>query len=313
MTSTTDTAGHPDVAEISDLTEGLLPPDRGTAVRRHLDACEECADVYTSLGEIRGLLGSVPAPERMPDDVVERITVALATEAPLNAGGEDIAGDVSRETSPATALSAAHPAGHSTVPATDHPADRPAGRPRAGTGPGRKGPQRGRRRGRLVLGAVLTAAVLGAGGLIVTSLGDSSDQTTAHGTPTASAHTFSGDSVQNQVHALLITKKDLPPDSAKPKLGGDGGSDTPGSTEGPNTLLQTAVPVPDCVRQALTQGADVLGAKTGTYAGKAAYLVVVTDTHDTKRVTAYVVDAACVHQQTASAGKVLLKQSVTRH
>ncbi|GGZ10501.1 hypothetical protein GCM10010300_63200 [Streptomyces olivaceoviridis] len=313
MTSTTDTAGHPDVTEISDLTEGLLPPDRSTDIRSHLDACEACADVYTSLEEIRGLLGSVPAPERMPDDVVERIDAALAAKAPLNAGGEDVAGDVSRETSPLTAPPGAHPAVHSTVPATDHPADRPAGRPRAGTGPGRKGSQHGRRRGRLVLGAVLTAAVLGAGGLVVKSLGDTTDHTTAHGTPTASAATFSGDSVQNQVHALLTTKRSLLPDSAKPRLEGDGGSDTPGSTEGPNTLLQTTVPVPDCVRQALNQSADVLGAKTGTYAGKPAYLVVVADTHDSKQVTAYVVDAACVHQQTASAGTVLLKQSVARH
>ncbi|MEU1007095.1 hypothetical protein [Streptomyces sp. NPDC005890] len=299
MTSTTDTAGHPDVAEISDLTEGLLPPDRGTDVRRHLDACEACADVYAQLEEIRGLLGSVPAPERMPDDVAARIDAALAAEAPLTAGDEDTTGRVSRETSTA----ADHPA--------DLPADRPAGRPRAATGPGRKD-KRGRRRGRLVLGAVLTAAVLGAGSLVLTSLGDNGDHTTAHGTPTASGETFSGDSVQHQVKTLLITKKGLQRGSERPRLNSDGGSDTPGSTEGPNTLIQTTVPVPDCVRQALRQSADVLGAKTGTYAGKAAYLVVVADTLDSKRVTAYVVDAACVHQQTASTGTVLLKQSVSR-
>ncbi|MFJ4523798.1 anti-sigma factor family protein [Streptomyces sp. NPDC088810] len=299
MTSTTDTAGHPDVAEISDLTEGVLPPDRGTDVRRHLDACEACADVYAQLEEIRDLLGSVPAPERMPDDVSARIDAALAAEAPLTAGDEDTTGRVSRETS----TSADHPA--------DLPADRPAGRPRAATGPGRKD-KRGRRRGRLVLGAVLTAAVLGAGSLVLTSLGDNGDHTTAHGTPTASAETFSGDSVQHQVKTLLITKKGLQRGSERPRLNSDGGSDTPGSTEGPNTLIQTTVPVPDCVRQALRQSADVLGAKTGTYAGKAAYLVVVADTQDSKRVTAYVVDAACVHQQTASTGTVLLKQSVSR-
>ncbi|MEW2510234.1 hypothetical protein [Streptomyces sp. NPDC046870] len=309
MTSTTDTAGHPDVAEISDLTEGLLPPDRSTDVRLHLDGCTACADVHASLEEIRDLLGSVPAPERMPDDVVERIGAALAAEAPQNLGGEDTADDVSRETSP----TATQPDVHSTAPAADHPVDRPAGRPRAGTGPGRKGPQRGRRRGRLVLGAVLTAAVLGAGGLIVKSLGDTTDHTTAHGTPSISADTFSGDSVQNQVHTLLSTKKSLPPDTVKPRLGGNGGSDTPGSTQRPNTLLQTTVPVPDCVRRALNPSTDVLAAKTGTYTGKAAYLVVVADAHDSKRVTAYVVDAACVHQQTASAGTVLLKQSVARH
>ena len=55
MTSTTDTAGHPDVAEISDLTEGLLTTARTADVRRHLDECELCADVHASLEEIRGL------------------------------------------------------------------------------------------------------------------------------------------------------------------------------------------------------------------------------------------------------------------
>ncbi|WP_030344377.1 membrane protein [Streptomyces sp. NRRL S-1022] len=291
MTSRTDTAGHPDVAEISDLTEGLLPPDRGTDVRRHLDACEACADVYVSLEEIRGLLGSVPAAERMPDDVAARIDAALAAEALPAVGDEDTADHVSRETSTS--------------------ADRPAGRPRATTGPGRKD-KRGRRRGRLVLGAVLTAAVLGAGSLVLASLGDSGDHTTAHGTPTGPAETFSGDSVQHQVKTLLTTEKGLQRGSERPRLNSDGGSGTPGSTEGPNTLIQTAVPVPDCVRQALRQSADVLGAKTGTYAGKAAYLVVVADAEDSKRVTAYVVEAGCVHQQTASAGTVLLKQSVAR-
>ena len=74
MTSTTDMAGHPDVAEISDLAEGLLPPARSTELRRHLDDCELCADVYTSLEEIRGLLGTLPGPPRMPADVAGRGT-----------------------------------------------------------------------------------------------------------------------------------------------------------------------------------------------------------------------------------------------
>ncbi|MEV6183860.1 hypothetical protein AB0M07_43830, partial [Streptomyces sp. NPDC052015] len=72
MTSTTDTAGHPEVEEISDLTEGLLPPSRTADVRRHLDDCVLCADVYDSLEEIRGLLGTLPTPARMPDDVAGR-------------------------------------------------------------------------------------------------------------------------------------------------------------------------------------------------------------------------------------------------
>ncbi|MFF0201055.1 hypothetical protein [Streptomyces sp. NPDC005017] len=83
MTATTDTAGHPDVAEISDLTEGLLSPSRSTELRRHLDGCELCADVRASLEEIRGLLGTLPGPARMPDDVAGRIDAALAAEALL--------------------------------------------------------------------------------------------------------------------------------------------------------------------------------------------------------------------------------------
>lgn len=91
MTSTTDTAGHPDVAEISDLTEGLLPPDRSTDIRRHLDACELCADVHASLEEIRELLGSAPQAQRMPDDVAERIDAALTAEAILGTFAPDSA------------------------------------------------------------------------------------------------------------------------------------------------------------------------------------------------------------------------------
>ncbi|MFF2850002.1 hypothetical protein ACFVT5_27250, partial [Streptomyces sp. NPDC058001] len=83
MTSTTDAAGHPDVDEISDLTEGLLSPTRSEDLQRHLDSCELCTDVYASLEEIRGLLGSLPGQTRMPVDVAERIDAALAAEALL--------------------------------------------------------------------------------------------------------------------------------------------------------------------------------------------------------------------------------------
>ncbi|WP_373569073.1 anti-sigma factor family protein, partial [Streptomyces alfalfae] len=81
MTATTDSAGHPEVTEISDLTEGLLSPSRTSAVRRHLDGCELCADVYASLEEIRDTLGTLPEPPRMPADIAGRIDAALAAEA----------------------------------------------------------------------------------------------------------------------------------------------------------------------------------------------------------------------------------------
>lgn len=289
MTSTTDTAGHPDVAEISDLTEGLLPPDRSTDVRRHLDACEACADVFASLEEIRGLLGSVPAPEPMPADVAHRIDAALAAEAHR----EDSGGHVSRETS--------------------LPSDRPAGRPQAATGPGRKGSERGRRRRRVALGAVLTAAVLGTGSLLLQSFGGASG-TSTHTKPALSAGPFSGTSVHSQVKDLLATKKGIQrdPDGQRPRAGVKSEENTPGSTQSANTLIQTLPPVPDCVRKAITTTGDVLGAKPGTYAGRSAYLVVLPDTDDSTRVTAYVVEATCVGRQSSAVGKVLLKQSFAR-
>ncbi|NEC16498.1 hypothetical protein G3I34_30370 [Streptomyces sp. SID8014] len=83
MTDATGDAGHPDVAEISDLAEGLLAPPRSGEVRSHLDACALCADVRSSLEEIRGLLGTLPGPIRMPADVAGRIDAALAAEALL--------------------------------------------------------------------------------------------------------------------------------------------------------------------------------------------------------------------------------------
>ncbi|MEU5533603.1 hypothetical protein [Streptomyces sp. NPDC020362] len=310
MTSTTDTAGHPDVTEISDLTEGLLPPDRTTEVRRHLEGCGLCADVYASLEEIQGLLGSVPDPPRMPADVAERIDAALAAEALLNATAPEAPGTT------VTVSGAGEPDGQVTGAGvsreTSPSTDRPVGRPHGATGPGRKGRVRGRRRRTVVLGAVLTAAVLGAGSLVLQSLGSGGSDTTAHSKPTPSVTTFSGDSVQNQVKGLLSADKGTGSASERPRSGVDSEQNTPGSSQSAHTFIQTQPAVPECVRNAISRSADVLGAKTGTYAGKSAYLVVLRDADDSTRVTAYVVDAACMDREPSSPGKVLLKQSLAR-
>ncbi|WP_330458805.1 hypothetical protein OIB37_19060 [Streptomyces sp. NBC_00820] len=298
MTSSTDTAGHPDVDEIADLTEGLLAPARSADVQRHLEGCAPCADVRSSLEEIQGMLSAVPTPSPMPADVASRIDAALAAEA-----------RVSRETS--TSLSAGASAS-SDSRETSSLAGRPAGRPHAATGPGRKDRGRGRRRRTVALGAVLTAAVLGTGSLLVLSLGGGSPDTTAHSTPSASVSAFSGSSIQNQVKGLLATKKGPQRGSERPQRGIEPKQSTPGSTESANTFIQTAVPVPDCVRQAVGSTADVLGAKTGTYAGRSAYLVVLPVHDDPARITAYVVDASCTVKRPASPGTVLLKQSLVR-
>ncbi|MBK3570436.1 MULTISPECIES: anti-sigma factor [unclassified Streptomyces] len=308
MTSTTDTAGHPDVAEISDLAEGLLPPSRTTEVRQHLDECELCADVHDSLEEIRGLLGTLPGPPRMPAEIATRIDAALAAEALLGAtapetlaaptlvsasrsvSGEDTGTHVSRETSP--------------------PADRPSGRAHAATGPGRKDRSRSGRRGRIVLGAVFTAAVLGAGSLFLQSLGDHKTSDAAHANPTSAADTFSKGKLQSEVSDLLSTR------TATSR--GTNGSDRPYKAEtvpgngepSTKTLIQPSDPIPTCIRQGINRGnEDVLGSKQGTYDGTAVYLVVLPDPSDNSRVTAYIVDAACVSGQTSTPGKVLLTQS----
>ncbi|MFJ8488752.1 anti-sigma factor family protein [Streptomyces sp. NPDC094038] len=296
MTSTTDTTGHPDVAEISDLTEGLLPPARTEEVRKHLDGCELCADVHTSLEEIRGLLGALPGPPRMPADVADRIDAALAAEAPLNATAP--VAHVSRETSPREMPS---------------PGDRPAGRPSGSAGPGRKerGRKHGRRRRTVVLGAVFTAAVLGAGSYFLQSLGGDGTPT-AQSNPTASAGSFSKTTLQGQVKDLLGTKPSTQRGSQKPFSVESQPSGKPNSTPSPTVKLQPTTQVPVCVRQGISQTDLVLGAKKGTYEGQDAYLVVLPDSSDASRVTAYVVDASCDSKGSASPGKVLLTESLAR-
>ncbi|MHC3470289.1 anti-sigma factor family protein [Streptomyces sp. 7R007] len=306
MTSTTDMAGHPDVAEISDLTEGLLPPSRTADVRRHLDECELCADVYSSLEEIRGLLGTLPGPPRMPDDVAHRIDAALAAEALLNAtapeesdapalvgasrstdGGDDA--HVSRETSTA--------------------ADRPSGHARPSTtGPGRKNRKRGGRRRVAVLGTVFAVAALGLGSVLVATLDDGKpSDTEANGRHTTATDTFSGKQVKDQVAALLT--------------GGQAtgrGSEAPHSNVGAlgdPTLISPKMSkepsVPGCVQKAIGRTDPALASTEGTYKGSDALLVLFSDASDTAKVNAYIVDAACVTHPSAKAA-VLLRQSYSK-
>lgn len=140
MSGTTGTIRHPDVSEISDLTEGLLSPSRTAEIRRHLGDCALCADVRTSLEEIRSLLGTLPGPARMPADIAGRIDAALAAEALLDATQPQAQAvpadlprtpnrDVSRGTPPATA--GRYPGPPVTRPAQPAPGDaaRAAGSP----------------------------------------------------------------------------------------------------------------------------------------------------------------------------------------
>ncbi|OUD04820.1 anti-sigma factor family protein [Streptomyces swartbergensis] len=301
MTSTTDMAGHPDVAEISDLAEGLLPPSRSADVRRHLDGCELCADVYASLEEIRGLLGTLPGPPRMPADVAGRIDAALAAEALLNATGPETA-ESQTPVSPPRPASEDDSAAHVSRE-TSTPADRPAGHPRSSTtGPGRRGRTRNGRRRIAVLGTVFTVAALGLGSVLLSSLGDGKPpQDTAGGQQTAPADTFSAGKLEKQVTDLLAenqTKK--------------GGTRTPfGAATAPGTNQVFREPtVPGCVRDGIGRKDTALAVENGRYQGKKAMLVLLPDASDATRVTAYIVDATCVdHSAASAAGKVLLQRS----
>ncbi|MFJ3591172.1 anti-sigma factor family protein [Streptomyces sp. NPDC090231] len=325
MTSTTDTTQHPDVSEISDLTEGVLSPPRTADVRRHLDSCELCADVLASLEEIRSLLGSMPAPQAMPIDIADRIDAALADEARAVATASDseaegsraktdvsrdAEADVSRETEPAATA--------------QELADRPAGHARAATGPGRS-PVRRRRR-RAVLGTTLGAAVVGVSVFLLQNIPTShssadvsaSDQGTS--AKKSDSQAFSQSTVQERVHSLLSsgTEPSDPEKSAgrdqAPSIDTKSSPQTepPGSASPQAPLRAPVATVPSCVEQGIGRDSAVLAVEKGTYQGAEAFLVVLPHPTDTTRVEAYVVDAACVGADPAVKGKLLLTHAYAR-
>jgi hypothetical protein len=296
VTSTTDTDGHPDVAEISDLTEGVLSPSRTANVRRHLDECELCADVHASLEEIRGLLGTLPGPPHMPADVAGRIDAALAAEALLQATAPEAvnapapveSARVSRETSPT--------------------ADRPTGHARTSTtGPGRKDRRRNGRPKVAVLGAVFTVAALGFGSVLLSSLDDGKPSGTAHGQTTTSADTFSASGLEKQVSDLL-TQKSASGGSRAPHTS-MGAADIPGS--GDHRTLVTPQ-VPQCIQNGIHTSDAPLATEDGVYKGTDALLVVLRDPSDSTRITAYIVDASCVKNAPTGTAEVLLKRTYAR-
>ncbi|MFF3174176.1 anti-sigma factor family protein [Streptomyces sp. NPDC057900] len=325
MTSTTDTPQHPDVSEISDLTEGVLSPPRTADVRRHVDGCELCSDVQASLEEIRSLLGSIPAPQTMPIDIADRIDAALADEAravatasDTEAEGSHAQADVSRDTE-------AHVSRETESAAIGQElADRPAGHARAATGPGR-GPVRRRRR-RAVFGTTLGAAVVGVSVFLLqnvpTSHNSADVSASDHGASAkkSDSQAFSQSTVQERVHSLLSsgTEPSDPEKSAgqnqAPSIDTKSSPETepPGSASPQAPLRAPVVTVPSCVEQGIGRNAAVLAVEKGTYQGADAFLVVLPHPTDTTRVEAYVVDAACVGADPAVKGKLLLTHAYAR-
>lgn len=304
MTSTKDMAEHPDVAEISDLTEGLLPSARSTDVRRHLEACELCADVHASLEEIRDLLGAVPGPPRMPDEVAGRIDAALAAEALLHATAPEpeTAGEIPSASPTSSDADHAHVSRETSTPTS-----RPIGRPRPSTtGPGRKNRLPGGRRRIAVLGAVFTVAALGLGSVVLSSLND--DTGPDDGQRTTASDTFSEAKLERQVTDLLARSQQKGNGSGSPHTFG-----LESESGAANPRVLKAPSVPECVREGIGRNDAALATEQGTFRGEQALLVVLPDTSDDTRVTAYIVEATCVSNPSSSAtAKVLLKHSYTR-
>ncbi|MEU9855135.1 hypothetical protein [Streptomyces sp. NPDC047974] len=292
MTTTdkADTAQHPDVSEISDLTEGLLSPSRSATVRRHLDGCALCADVRSSLEEIRGLLGTLPGPPRMPAEIAGRIDAALAAEALLDATAPDSPRRVSRETTVSEGTTP-EPAVRAVSRETARPAEGRPPAPRAATGPGRG---RTRHRGRIAalagLAGTLVAAVCAVSLYALTQNGADEGGSAADTAASAPLSTFSGESVEDRVESLL---------------GGDGPTVRAPQGERPESLSaetteSTGVAqrnvdeaLPECVRAGTGRTDAVLVSEHGEYEGTSAYLLVLPDPEDSSRVEAYVVDASC--------------------
>ncbi|MFD5426527.1 anti-sigma factor family protein [Streptomyces sp. NPDC127084] len=299
MTSSTGTSQHPDVSEIADLTDGLLPPSRQAEIRGHLDGCPLCSEVRESLEEIRGLLGTLPGPQRMPDDIAGRIDAALAAEAVLSAGtlheeAVEPAG-VSRETP-----------GRSE-PGGPAPADRPAGRPPAATGPGRDRTARRRRR-TAVLGAALGIAAAGMSVVLLRSTGTGTDSAEKSHPAVSSADTASGlsqSTLGDRVHQLLASGATIQEVSP-------GSKTEPAAPRMQPMRTAEGVEVPACVQRGTGRGEPPLAAEQSTFEGTKAFLVVFPRSGDDSQVQAYVVDASCVESAPAGKGELLLTESYPR-
>ncbi|WP_043265225.1 zf-HC2 domain-containing protein [Streptomyces sp. CT34] len=312
MTSTTGTGEHPEVSEISDLTDGLLSPSRTADLRDHLATCALCEEVYASLEEIRGLLGTLPGPMRMPADVAGRIDAALAAEALLDstaAGPESL---VSRETStvsretPKAAVTVSRET-ETEAPRRETPPARPAGRPRGASGPGRQTPRRPARSRlwpRVLLGTVAAAAVFGIGGLLMQSATTSGTQAGKQGSVSSAGAAGSGGltaaSLESHVHDLLASTQS----HKVPEIGTRSSPQTP--------LRGEANTVPSCVREGIGRPETPLASSHSMYEGKDAFLVVLPHPSDPKSVSAYVVTASCVSASPPAPGKVLLTHSYRR-
>ncbi|MEU8773130.1 zf-HC2 domain-containing protein [Streptomyces sp. NPDC048606] len=322
MTPTTGKTGtirHPEVSEISDLTEGVLSPSRTAEVRRHLGGCALCADVRDSLEEIRSLLGTLPGPPRMPSSVAGRIDAALAAEALLESNSSRATAEAEAE---AAALAGAGSGGGgdgsdvsretSTGPVHRATPGRPSGHPSGPNGPGRR---RARRRIAVIAGLAGAGVCAFAVFLFNASGGpapsDTSARATASQAPTegsdrsSEAGGYTAQGLGGQVRQLLAagsgTNKTMGLDSAPP---GVAPSDRQASPE--------TAGAPSCVRAATGRTETPLATELGSYRGTAAYLLVLPHAGDAALVDAYLVDASCADDPAKTPGGPLLTGTYPR-
>ncbi|MFE6867430.1 anti-sigma factor family protein [Kitasatospora sp. NPDC057692] len=284
---------HPEVDELADLAEDLLPPAQADALRRHLTDCAECRETVDALAGVRTLLGEAGLPP-MPADVAARIDAALADEALAAAEAEAAEPPVP---APPTVRPTTLPTTRTEDPRAGRPVAPPAAppaRPAAATGPGRSA--RPRRRRTLLLGSAAALLVLGLGGafLALPDAAPKQDSSTAAnapapgGTAAARADRTPGGTVYReeqlaaQVRDLLAgTDAGRPVLPAKPSPGAGAGSGA-GPSDGSDP---TAAP-PAEEGQGLTGGgrsapacpppstAALLATGRGSYAGSPAELLV---------------------------------------
>ena len=79
-----DLTRHPDVVDLAEYAEGVLDPDRRSAIDHHVRGCLDCARTLSDLGELPNALAQAPVPP-MPADVADRLDRAVAAESTARA------------------------------------------------------------------------------------------------------------------------------------------------------------------------------------------------------------------------------------
>jgi hypothetical protein len=170
----------------------------------------------------------------------------------------------------------------------------------------------------LLWGGTATVLALGAGSLLLSSLGTGDDEQVPSARPSSSQQSeqflvFSGSPLRTEVSTLLQDSEASAPINPKNAGTASASPRQPQGETGAETPLRADAPVvPPCVTRGIGREETALGVEKGTYRGHEAYLVVLPHSRDTAQVTAYIVDAACAALRTATKGEVLLTSSYPR-